>query len=265
MSDFGSYKQIGVDLDADSHVAVVEIQKPPYNFFNIEMIKEIAEAYEALDAENECRAIVLAAQGKAFCAGADFTDPNRNKVQRDQKPGGNPLYIEAVRLFRTSKPVVGAIQGAAVGGGLGLAMSPDFRVTCPEARFSANFTRQGYHPGFGLTVTLPEAIGRKNTELMFYTGRRFKGEESFKMGLAEVLVPREEVRSAAIALATEIAECSPLGVVACRNIMREGLADRVKVATDRELLEQGILRETQDFKEGTKAMAERRLATFIGA
>jgi enoyl-CoA hydratase/carnithine racemase len=262
MSKFGSFHEIGVEVA--NHVAIVEIQRPPHNFFNIPLIKEIAEAFEALDESDECRSIVLAAQGTAFCAGADFSDPNRNKVQSDQKPGGNPLYIEAVRMFRTSKPIVGAIQGAAIGGGLGLAMMPDFRVTCPEARFSANFTRQGYHPGFGLTVTLPEAIGRKNTELMFYTGRRFKGEEAFKMGLAEVLVPREQVRDAAVALATEIAECSPLGVVACRKIMREGFADRVREATDQELIEQGILRETVDFKEGTKAMTERRVASFIG-
>ncbi|MBT5808894.1 MAG: enoyl-CoA hydratase/isomerase family protein, partial [Rhodospirillaceae bacterium] len=120
MSKFGSFKEIGVEVA--NHVAIVEIQRPPHNFFNIPLIKEIAEAFEALDETDECRSIVLAAQGTAFCAGADFSDPNRNKVQRDQKPGGNPLYIEAVRMFRTLKPIVGAIQGAAIGGGLGLAM-----------------------------------------------------------------------------------------------------------------------------------------------
>ena len=107
------------------------------------------------------------------------------------------LYMQAVRIFRAKKPIVAAVQGAAIGGGLGLAVSADFRVTCPEARFSANFTKLGFHPGFGLTVTLPELVGKNNAELMFYTSRRVTGEEATKMGLANVLVPQDQVRAAA--------------------------------------------------------------------
>ena len=126
------------------------------------------------------------------------------------------LYIEGNRLFRIKKPIVAAVHGAAVGGGLGLAMVADFRVTCPEARFSANFTRLGFHPGFGLTVTLPAVIGPSKAALMFYTSRRLTGDEAHAMGLADVLVPQEQVREAALALAAEIAENSPLGLIATR-------------------------------------------------
>ena len=148
----GSYKDIGVDLDG--HVAVVEIRRPPHNFFDHELIGEIAAAFDELDADGDCRAIVLASQGKSFCAGADFgKGEDGDPMYRLRDPG--QLYREAARLFSAKTPIVGAIHGAAVGGGLGLAMVPDFRVTCPEARFSANFTRLGFHPGFGLTVTLP--------------------------------------------------------------------------------------------------------------
>ena len=76
-----------------------------------------------------------------------------------------------MRIFRNKKPIVAAIHGAAIGGGLGLAVSADFRVTCPEARFAANFTKLGFHPGFGLTATLPELVGKNNAELIFYTSR----------------------------------------------------------------------------------------------
>ena len=263
----GPFKDIGVEKTG--HVALVEIRRPPNNFFDIALIKEIASAFEALDADADCRALVLAAQGKAFCAGANFgdggtLDRDGSALLSGPTPGAAHLYIEGNRLFRTKKPIVAAVHGAAVGGGLGLAMVADFRVTCPEARFCANFTRLGFHPGFGLTVTLPAVIGPTKAALMFYTSRRVRGDEAHAMGLADVLVPQGEVRSAALALAAEIAENSPLGLIATRATMRGNLADRVREATDRELAEQTRLRKTDDFKEGVKATAERRLPIFTG-
>jgi enoyl-CoA hydratase/carnithine racemase len=258
----GPFKDIGVEKTG--HVALVEIRRPPNNFFDIALIKEIAEAFEALDADADCRALVLAAQGRAFCAGANFGDGDSDggALLSGPRPGAAHLYIEGNRLFRTKKPIVAAVHGAAVGGGLGLAMAADFRVTCTEARFCANFTRLGFHPGFGLTVTLPAVIGPTKAALMFYTSRRVRGDEAYAMGLADALVPQGEVRTAALALAAEIAENSPLGLIATRATMRGNLADRVRAATEHELAEQTRLRQTEDFKEGVKAMAERRVPAF---
>ena len=187
------------------------------------------------------------------------------KIRSGLQPGQiNHLYVQAVRIFRNKKPIVAAVHGAAIGGGLGLAVSADFRVTCPEARFAANFTKLGFHPGFGLTVTLPELVGKNNAELIFYTSRRVTGEDATRMGLANVCVPQDQVRAAAMKLAQEIAECSPLGLLSTRATMRAGLADRVLAATNHELAEQTRLRATEDFKEGVKATAERRVANFKG-
>jgi enoyl-CoA hydratase/carnithine racemase len=257
-------------LEVADFVATVEIRRPPHNFFDMELIRQLADTFEKLDDEPDCRVIVLAAQGKSFCAGANFGDgsalaPDGSIPGRSGDSATEHLYLEAVRLFRTRKPIVGAIHGAAVGGGLGLALVADFRVTCPEARFSANFTKLGFHPGFGLTVTLPELIGRANASLMFYTSRRVKGDEAHQMGLADVLVPLAQVRAAARDLAREIAGCAPLGVVATRATLRQGLADRIAAATRHELTEQTRLRRTQDFKEGIQASAERRDPEFRGA
>lgn len=264
----GPFKDIGVERQG--LVAIVEIRRPPNNFFDISLINQIADAFDTLDNDSGCRAIVLAAQGKAFCAGANFGDGQQltkdglRPGEKDTIATAGHLYIQAIRLFESRTPIVGAIHGAAVGGGLGLALVPDFRVTCPEARFSANFTRLGFHPGFGLTTTLPELIGKNNAALMFLTSRRVSGDDAFEMGLADVLVPQDEVRTAAVKLAAEIAENSPLGVVATRATLRKGLADRVREATENELVEQTRLRTTEDFKEGVKAVSERRVPNFTG-
>ena len=257
-----------IGIEKSGHVALVEIRRPPSNFFDIPLIKEIAGAFESFDDDIHVRAVVLAAQGKAFCAGANFGDGSTLDAQgrrpNEPGPGVAPLYVEGNRLFRTKKPIIAAVHGAAVGGGLGLAMVADFRVTCPEARFCANFTRLGFHPGFGLTVTLPAVVGQTKAALMFYTSRRVTGEEAYKMGLADVLVPHQQVRDAAIKLASEIGENSPLGLIATRMTMRGDIADRVREATDHELEEQTHLRKTEDFKEGVKAVFERRLPNFTG-
>ena len=257
-----TFKDIGVEKSG--HVALVEIRRPPNNFFDAALIGEIATTFEALDADAECRALVLAAQGKAFCAGANFgdSDSDSSEILGGPRPGAAHLYIQGVRLFRTKKPIVAAVHGAAVGGGLGLALVADFRVTCPEARFSANFTRLGFHPGFGLTVTLPAVVGPTKAALLFYTSRRIGGEEALKLGLADILAPQDKVREAALSLAAEIAENSPLGLIATRTTLRGDLADRVRTATERELAEQTRLRQTEDFKEGVRAMAERRPPHF---
>ena len=256
-------QDLGVDIK--DYVATVEIQRPPHNFFDIDLINQIADTYEALDTLDSCRAIVLCAQGKNFCAGANFGASDAGNA-KDNSRGelSNSLYIQAVRLFRCRKTTVAAVQGAAIGGGLGLAVSADFRVTCPEGRFSANFTKLGFHPGFGLTVTLPELIGKQRASLMCLTSRRLNGEQAYAWGLADMCVPLAEVRAAAIALAAEIAGCAPLAVDSTRATLRLGLADRVARQTDHELVEQNSLRATTDWAEGIKAAAERREPVFIG-
>jgi enoyl-CoA hydratase/carnithine racemase len=174
------------------------------------------------------------------------------------------LCKQAMRLFRTRKPIVAAVHGAAIGGGLGLALVADFRVTCSEARFSAIFDRIGFHPGFGLTVTLPRLVGAHQAALLFYTGRRIPGAEAVRIGLADLLVPQTEVRSAAQALALEIAQSAPLAVLSTRETLRRSLLEAIEAATERELVEQDWLRRTKDFQEGVRAMADRRLPEFRG-
>ncbi|MES0874287.1 enoyl-CoA hydratase/isomerase family protein [Sinimarinibacterium sp. HSW-8] len=244
------------------HVAQLVFGNPPHNFATIALIRGIADALEALDADPKVRAVVLAAEGRAFCAGADLVSPNGFGAQSD-----DPLrefYDQVLRLYATRKPIVAAVQGAAIGAGLGLAVAADFRVAAPQARFSANFTRLGFHPGFGLTYTLPRLIGAQRASQMFLSGERYRTDEVVAWGLVDRVVETERLTEAALAFAAEIAVNAPLALVATRATLRAGLVEAVRAAIEREHAEQLKLKDTKDFAEGVRAMSERRPGNFKG-
>ena len=138
-------------------------------------------------------------------------------------------------------------------------------MTCPEARFCANFTRLGFHPGFGLTTTLPEVIGTTNAALMFYTSRRVTGEEAHRMGLARRAGGAGPgARGGAKARRRDRRERAARRRRDAGDHARRSRRARGKAATDHELDEQSRLRKTDDFQEGVKAMAERRVPNFAG-
>ncbi|MBX3483846.1 MAG: enoyl-CoA hydratase/isomerase family protein [Phenylobacterium sp.] len=255
-TQFGDHVQIAVD----GHVAVVTIDRPPHNHVSVDFMKDLADAFDAIDAEPGVRCSVLQAEGKNFCAGADLV--------RTEGEGGlgsvNPLYDQAVRLFSAQKPIVAAVQGAAVGAGLGLVVVADFRIASPDAKFAANFVKLGFHPGFGLTHTLPRLIGPSKAELMFLTARRVKADDALAWGLVDEVVPLEALRAAALTLAREIAENAPLALVSTRKTLRADLAAAVRAQTDKEAAEQAWLRKTQDYAEGVRSVAERRVGDFVG-
>ncbi|MBH77752.1 MAG: enoyl-CoA hydratase [Dehalococcoidia bacterium] len=258
-----------VSVTLNGQIATVEIHRPPHNYFDVALIRAIASAYHALDDEPAIRAIILVSEGRSFCAGAQLAGPAERAAadpesSPSRRPGSGHLYQEAIRLLEAETPVVAAVQGAAIGGGLGLALSADFRVAAPEARFSANFARLGFHHGFGLTVTLPALVGQQKALDLLYTGRRVRGEEAFDIGLCDALVPLDGLRDKANEMAAEIAGSAPLAVRSIRRTMRRDLAERVRIATDHELVEQDWLRQTNDFREGVQATSERRAPKFTG-
>lgn len=248
---------ITVSVDG-THVATVEVHRPPNNFFDAAMIRDLADAYETLDADPACRAIVLCSEGKHFCAGANLGSA--------ANPADEPrsLYEQATRLFAAGTPVVAAVQGAAVGGGLGLAMSADFRVATENSRFSANFARLGFHHGFALTVTLPAVAGRQTAMDMLLTGRRVPGREALALKLCDQLVAEEELRCAAHTLACQIASSAPMAVASIRATMRGNIVEEVSTALRREADEQDRLGKSEDFSEGVTASFERREPEFKG-
>ena len=257
------YEFDDLSVSIADYVAEIEIQRPPHNFFDYRLIRQLADAFAALDKDPDCRAIVLASQGRSFCAGANFDTDDFTEEGFRSTTG--ILYEEGVRLFRNTKPVVAAVQGPAIGGGLGLALVADFRIVAPEARFAANFVKLGIHQGFGLSVTLPRLVGHSAASNMLLTGRRVRGGEAVEMGLADQMSDLRNVRNDARKLAREIAANAPLAVVSVRATLRQGLAKAVATATAHELREQQRLRATHDAEEGIRAVAERRPGRFTNS
>lgn len=254
----------------DGSVAIVELARPPHNFLDADLMAALVGALDEAADRDGCLAIVIASEGRSFCAGANFgatgtgsgtegasaTDGFRAVVSR--------FYQEAEKIFAIPKPLVAAVHGPAIGAGLGIALACDLRVTCPEAFFAANFVRLGIHPGFGLSVTLPELIGPGRAADLLLTGRRVGGEEALSIGLAERCVPADDVRKVSVELAAEIAEAAPLAVAATRSTLRRGLSERVHDALALELEEQARLMGTADAAEGISAMLARRPPKFEG-
>ena len=252
-----------VETRRDGHVAVVTFARAPHNFIDQALIEAIGAAFDAADADAQVRSIVLRSEGRVFCAGADLV--NANPVAEPQAEGTrNPFYVAAARLFAVRKPVIAAVQGSAVGAGLGLSLVADFRVASPAARFVANFVAIGFHPGFGISAVLERVVGRQRALLMNLTARRVRGEEAAEWGLVDVLARPEELDAAALALAQEIAAGAPLAVQATRATMRGDLRALVERQTDHELAEQAWLQRTADFAEGVRAVAERQPGRFVG-
>lgn len=242
-------------------IAVVEMRRPPANHFDEALIGQVVTAARELDDDPACRVIILASEGKHFCAGADF---GGGEFATDHVAAAERLYRRAAELFDVRTPMVAAVQGTAVGGGLGLACAADFRVAEASTRFVANFARLGFHQGFGVSVTLPEIVGRQAAADMLLTGRRVGGEEALRLRLADRLAEPGLLRVTARGLAAEIAGSAPLAVRSIRATLRQGLAERVRAALDHELAEQRIHWATKDSAEGIAASLARRAPVFTG-
>jgi enoyl-CoA hydratase/carnithine racemase len=245
-----------ISVEKHGRVGLIELQDPPHNFLSADQVRDVADALEGFDSDADIRAAVLAAQGRSFCAGANFAGEGAGRSV--------DLYEQAARLCEVSTPFVAAVHGPAIGGGLGLALVANIRVTCPEARFSANFVKLGIHHGFGLSVTLPELVGPSRAAQILLTGKRYKGDEATALGLADFCVSQDDVRAKAMEIAADIATGAPLAIAAINRTLRAGLSDRVRSATKHEAAEQDKLFATEDAREGVRSVNERREGNFVG-
>lgn len=237
------------------YVAVITFSHGTRNALNYELVERIVDAL-AVARQDGARAAVLRTDSRHFCAGADFVR------SRPSGEAGPHISEVVARLYQQELPLVAALRGAVVGGGLGLALAADFRVASADSYAWANFNRIGISPGFGLTVTLPRLVGAQQAADLFYTGRRLDADEAKTAGLFDRVVTAEQLDAAALELATTIAGSAPLAVHATRQMLRADLlADLLpRLSAEREAMDP--LFATEDFREGVQAWRYRRPPAF---
>ena len=248
-----------VKITLEEYVATVEISAGPMNFLSVPLLENLVSVWGWADQEPSCRVIILCSKGSIFSAGANFAD-----FMGGGAVSPEPLYKLALKLFEGNTPVIAAIQGAAVGAGLGLAMIADERIAAPKAKFVANFVQLGFHPGFGLSASLPHVIGSSQSASLFMSAKRISAQDALKIGLVNECTEAENLLEAAQTRARMIASNAPIAVCDIRKTLRAPLIDAVGKALEHELKMQLEHFQTKDFGEGVSAMLSKREPQFKG-
>ncbi len=249
---------------SESHIATVTINRPSkLNALNKATIAELHEAFKSLESDKNIRAIILTGSGeKAFVAGADiseFADFSADEGAQLARVGQETLFDFVAEL---SKPVIAAVNGFALGGGLELAMSCHFRIASDNAKMGLPEVTLGVIPGYGGTQRLPQLVGKGKAMEMILTANMIRAEEAKHCGLVNHVTPASELMELANKLASKIAQNSPSALAHAIASVNAGSAD--KSGFEAEIKAFGKCFATRDFKEGTSAFLEKRKASFTG-
>lgn len=251
-----------LSIERDGHVAILTIQRPPHNFFDSDLLRDLADTATDLTQDpNDCRSIVLRSEGKNFCAGADFS---KAPATEGRDAGARETYTQAMRLFDLPVPVIACVQGAAVGGGMGLACAADFRVTSEKTRFHANFVQLGFHPGFALSRRLEDLVGPHVARRILLSGQPVRGATALELGLSDALVTEEDLLDQGLQMAHHYTNLAPLAVRSLKATLLSKLRADLPAVLDHELAEQSWLWKTQDAKAGITANLQRTTPVFAG-
>ncbi len=254
-----------VRYERHGHVGEIVLDRPDNrNSMTPELLAAFAEASAVARADRDVRCVIVRGEGSCFSAGADF----KATLQLDEV--GLPhersfaMYRPFLSLLDLEVPVVGALNGHAVGGGFGLALVCDLRIANRDARYGANFVRLGLHSGMAISYLLPRLVGLPRASELLYTGRLVDGAEAERMGLVNRAVTADEVLPEARALAREIAANAPLVVRTTKQAIVRGLAWDAKTAARLEAPIQAESLRTEDAREGMAALLEKRVPNFHG-
>ena len=257
-----------VKVEVDGLVAIVTLDHPPVNALSSKLLEELEDEYDRLDRDDETRAIVLRGEGeKAFVAGADITEfPAMREQIEEAAESGSARGIQklAGRMDAGRTPVIAAIHGYCLGGGLELAMACDIRIAAEDARLGQPEIKLGLIPGGGGTQRLPRLVGHGRALYLNLTGDPISGSQAYEWGLVEKAVPRPELLDAALELAGTLARRSPHSMGVIKQLAAETRDLPLSEGMRREA--QGFLEciSSEDGAEGVVAFLEKRQPEFTG-
>jgi enoyl-CoA hydratase/carnithine racemase len=251
-----------------ARIAVLTLNRPDNrNSMTSELLDAFSIAAKRAATERDVRCVVVTGSGSCFSAGADF----KSQIQReDPGPARLPhersfaMYEPFLELANVEVPVIGALNGHAVGGGFGLSLVCDIRLASRTAKYGANFCRLGLAPGMSITYTLPRIVGPQRAAELLFTGRLFEGEEGVALGYAVRALPADEVLPEAMAMAQAIAANAPHAVRQTKAMLRRSLGYEPRAHAALEAFAQAETVATDDAREGIAALLEKREPVFTG-
>lgn len=253
-----------ITVTKEGNAAFLKMERPPANALSRQMVEELSEAFEQLGHDQETRAVLLYGEGRFFSAGADikeFTTVEDGNAFSELARAGQKA-LEKIEQF--PKPVVAAIHGAALGGGLELAMACHIRLVSEDAKLGLPELKLGLIPGFAGTQRLPRYVGTAKAAEMLFTGEPITGKEAVEWGLANRAYPEEKLLEKAKEMVFKIADKSPLSLQAAIELLYQYKDGDYGDALMLEAKKFGELFETKDGKEGIRAFVEKREPVFTG-
>ncbi len=257
--------------DVAGNVATITLDRPErLNAISGGMLASFSAAFREADHDRGVRAIILTGAGKGFCSGLDLKEQGANANSNSVNgAGGLPAKFDLANsppmvLHQTDKPVICALNGAAAGYGMDLALGCDIRIASEHGKLAAVFTKRGVLPESGGTWLLPRLVGWSKAAEIAFTGRVLGAQECLELGLVSKVVPAESLMDEANALAAEIAANAPLAVQATKRMMRLSLEETFEANVHHVYLQLLPLFGSKDFTEGVKAFMERREPVFEG-
>ena len=250
----------------DQGVAVITLNRPEVmNSIDPETREELSLLWRRIAQDDQVRCVVLTGAGdRAFCTGSDLKKTMPPKESVAQMTFGSAESAHLLSGMEIDQPIICAINGYAMGGGLELALACDIRVAVDTAQFALSEVRIGSIPGAGGTQNLPRLVGMSDAMLMLLTGDRVDALEALRLGLVSRVVPAAELLNCALSIAQRIAQNAPLSVRAIKKVVKNGLQMPLEQAIQHEAYVFGLLRDTEDRIEGRRAFQEKRPPVYKG-
>jgi enoyl-CoA hydratase/carnithine racemase len=255
--------------ERQGQVAVLTFNRPTrMNAMGNKLKEEIPRAMQRAEADPEVRAIVITGAGPAFCSGGDVKEMSElraagsgRSIKEKTQPSRDATLLS---IYEARKPVIAAVNGAAAGAGMNLALAADIRIASTTARFSQAFVKRGLPPDTGGTYLLPRVVGLAKACELAFTGDTIDADEALRLGVVSRLVAPEELMNVSLELAKRIADGPPVAITLCKQSLHRGADGSLRDALARETAAFNVCAETEDANEGLMAFFEKRPPRFKG-